>query len=752
MRTLLMLAAIVLAAIAVPAQETAQLARMLTFEMEHSGGLPAGWNTNVPGASVDEKVVRSGRWSARIDRLADSAGQFTMISKSIPLDVAGKTIVLRGYLRTEDVTGFVALWLREDGSTPGSSLAFDTTQSRQVKGTNEWQEHSVSVPVQTEGRQLVFGVLISGTGKVWADDLELLVDGAPFANAPRVERPKTVLDTDREFESGSRIAFDALTTVQIDNLTTLGKVWGFLKYYHPAITSGSRHWDYDLFRMLPDVLAAGTRDAANVRLVKWIASLGAVSDCKTCAALKSETMHFGPDLNWIDDRSRLGDDLSRTLRSIHGNRPATGSQFYVSLVLGIGNPSFEREPAYATIQLPDAGFQLLALYRFWNIVQYWFPYRDVIDGNWDDVLRGSIAAVATAKTPPEYQRQLMTVIARIHDTHANLWSSLAARPPVGECRIPVDVRFIEGRPVVTDGGGSLERGDIITALDGVPVSKLVQEWSPYYAASNEPTRLRDISRFMTRGACGDSTVGVTRGSDAMTLNVARVKPPASGGAAPTHDLPGDTFRKLSDDVAYLKLSSIKGPEVGGYMKSAAGTRGLIIDIRNYPSAFVVFELGQHLVSDQAAFARFTQGDLINPGAFHWGPSVFLKPSAMRYTGKIVILVDEVSQSQAEYTTMAFRAAQGAKVVGSTTAGADGNVSAIPLPGGLRSMISGIGVFYPDKRPTQRIGIVPDIEVRPTIAGIREGRDEVLEAGIREIVGPAVPLSEIQKMIPPRAGR
>lgn len=48
------------------------------------------------------------------------------------------------------------------------------------------------------------------------------------------------------------------------------------------------------------------------------------------------------------------------------------------------------------------------------------------------------------------------------------------------------------------------------------------------------------------------------------------------------------------------------------------------------------------------------------------------------------------------------------------------------------MISGIGVFYPDKRPTQRIGIVPDIEVKPTIAGLRAQRDEVLDAAIREI--------------------
>jgi C-terminal processing protease CtpA/Prc len=81
--------------------------------------------------------------------------------------------------------------------------------------------------------------------------------------------------------------------------------------------------------------------------------------------------------------------------------------------------------------------------------------------------------------------------------------------------------------------------------------------------------------------------------------------------------------------------------------------------------------------------------------------------------------------------MAFRAA-GAIVIGSTTAGAEGDVSEIPVPGGLRTAISGIGVFYPDKKPTQRFGIIPDIEVLPTIAGIRAGRDEVLEVAIQQI--------------------
>ena len=85
------------------------------------------------------------------------------------------------------------------------------------------------------------------------------------------------------------------------------------------------------------------------------------------------------------------------------------------------------------------------------------------------------------------------------------------------------------------------------------------------------------------------------------------------------------------------------------------------------------------------------------------------------------------------------------MVGSTTAGADGNVSRIPLPGGLHTMISGIGIFYPDKRPTQRIGIVPDVEVKPTLDGVRAGRDEVLEAALRQILGLQTPAEEIRTL-------
>jgi hypothetical protein len=437
----------------------------------------------------------------------------------------------------------------------------------------------------------------------------------------------------------------------------------------------------------------------------------------------------------------------------------------MSLVVDEGNPSFDHELSYSKWPYPDAGYRLLALYRFRNMVQYFYPNRDIMSddpanqpGYWNSVLAEFIPRIGLSTGATDYQQQLMQFIARIHDTHANLWSSIASRPPIGPCQLPVDVRFVEGKALVlrynspsAGPASGLMPGDVIDQLDGVAVSDLVDQWRPIYADSNEAARLRDMGTYLTRGQCGAADVVVFRGPGSAaprgpipmvsrrpaTFRVKSVRVDSTTldfSRTSVHDLPGDVFMKLADDIAYLKLSSVRAADSASYIQAANGTKGLIIDIRNYPSDFVPFTLGQLLVSSPANFAWFTNTDPVNPGAIRWGSKVSLTPQQPHYSGMVVILVDEVTQSQAEYTTMAFRTAPGAIVIGSTTAGADGDVSTILLPGGYSSYISGLGVFYPDKRPTQRVGIVPNIVVTPTIEGIRAGRDELIEEAVRQIRG------------------
>ena len=201
-----------LVALICSAQDRARLAEILTFEKQPSIG-PGAWYAYPPNdASIDDKIFHGGGHSVKVERQADSAGQFSGVNYSLPVDFGGTTIVLKGFVRMEDVSDFAGLWVREDGeSREQFGLAFDSMQKLHVGGTHDWTEYSISVPVHADAKQLYIGFLLSGTGKAWADDLQLLVDGKPVWEAPKAEKPKTILSTDTEFDSGSKFSATALS-------------------------------------------------------------------------------------------------------------------------------------------------------------------------------------------------------------------------------------------------------------------------------------------------------------------------------------------------------------------------------------------------------------------------------------------------------------------------------------------------------------------------------------------------------------
>lgn len=729
------------------------LDQVLNFEGPTSASLPGGWYVVPAGVAKLEPKPFRGTWKVvRLESGEQKSNPQTVIEQCVKIDFQGKSIQLQGDLRTRNVKGEAGLWLKEYTAS-GKLLVKKGLGAGTLHGTNTWKRYTVDLPRKRQAQVMVFGAILKGAGTAWVSHLQLNVDGKPISESPRIT---TINDTDREFDNGSGIKIGKLSKVQIANLVTLGKVWGFLKYYDPTVTSGHRQWDYALFRILPKILAAPDLKTANAAMLGWIKALGPLPKCGPCVKLNHKNLQLKPDLDWIGNAQKLGNALSGELHLIYTDR-RKGEQFYVNLASNSGNPVFQHERSYKTIKFPDAGFQLLALYRFWNIVEYWYPYRNIIGENWDKVLSDYIPKLALATSRKAYIRQLMALIAEVHDNHANLWSALQLRPPTGKCHLPVHLRFIQDQPVVTgfaDGAGAstygLHPGDVITRLNGKAVPKLLAKWAPYYGASNQAGLHRQLARYMTRGACGNTKVGFHRNGRSMTARLKRVPIMRADKAPPSSALPGPTFRLLSPQVAYLKLSTVKAANVANYIRRAAGTKGLIIDIRNYPHQFVALKLGSLLVDRPTPFVRFTNGDLTTPGAFHWTRPLDLKPGKPHYGGKVVILVNQNTQSQAEYTTMAFKADPRAIVVGNTTAGADGNISGVSLPGGLFAAISGLGVFYPDKQPTQRIGIVPDIVVRPSIAGIRAGDDPLLDRAIRLIVGPKVPLKKIKALYAPSA--
>ena len=189
------------------------------------------------------------------------------------------------------------------------------------------------------------------------------------------------------------------------------------------------------------------------------------------------------------------------------------------------------------------------------------------------------------------------------------------------------------------------------------------------------------------------------------------------------------YKILKNKITYIDLSKINPNEIPTLQSLIKNSTGIVFDIRNYPKAFVPFLLGSYFVSKPTSFVKFLVGSQKDPGEFSFIKGPVISPAFPLFKGKVVVMVNAKTQSQAEYTAMAFRSGNNTTIIGENTAGADGNVSNISLPGGLSTKISGIGVFYPNGTPTQRVGIIPDLIVKPTINGIRNGKDEMLDMAV-----------------------
>jgi hypothetical protein len=169
----------------------ATVQRFLGFEDQASTKL-TGWFANPRDTvSADDRVVHTGQWSARLQRDSQSKNTYSVITRSLPLDFQGRVVELRGYLRLQDVSDVAGLWLGEDND--GQMIELENMGSQQVKGTRDWAQYRITLPINPRVKQLDFGVLVSGTGTLWADDLELLVDGEPIAQAPS-KQPLTNAD------------------------------------------------------------------------------------------------------------------------------------------------------------------------------------------------------------------------------------------------------------------------------------------------------------------------------------------------------------------------------------------------------------------------------------------------------------------------------------------------------------------------------------------------------------------------------
>ncbi|MHC0038256.1 S41 family peptidase [Pseudoneobacillus sp. C159] len=519
----------------------------------------------------------------------------------------------------------------------------------------------------------------------------------------------------------------------INHLFVLGKVWGFLKYYHPNVAAGKFDWDAELMNVLPQILESDSSQERDRVLTNWITRLGTFDEEKNQAI--EEDIIFEPDLNWISELNFEERLETKLIQIKNAERP--NEHHYVYLAENVGNPVLN-EDSYDSMSFENDGYRLLSLYRYWNIIEYFFPYKNLIDEDWDGVLQEFIPKYISVSNELDYKLTILELIGRVHDTHANIWMQDATLNEFwGIHSAPLRLSFIENKPVVTgyydDEFGEksgLINGDVIIKINNQPVEEIIEEKLKYIPASNYPTKLRDLAPKLLRTNEEKLNVEFIRAGKTNQAQLEVYSLSVLGNPSGYLKSDKDGFKMLDSEIAYLYIGNLFESDLPDILEKIQRTKGLIIDIRGYPSDNVLYTLAEFLLPEKTVFTKISNGSIENPGLFKIVRALEAgKKNKDYYKGKVIILVNEQTQSASEFDAMAFRQAPGAIVIGSTTAGADGNVSFFDLPGGINTALSGIGIYNPDGSDTQRVGILPDIIVEPTIEGIRQKKDEVLEKAI-----------------------
>ncbi|WP_080903066.1 S41 family peptidase [Parabacteroides sp. Marseille-P3160] len=711
----------------------------LSFE-KIQNGMPQNWEVYPSQQNysiyLDSIIVKSGKYAIAIESTGDSITDHA-ITFNFPNKYEGKKITLSGYIKSENVDGYAGLLM-----AVGADKEIHIPNKNGVVGTTDWNKYELTLDlVHPLIQNIIIGGFLEGKGKIWLDDLKVTIDGQNIEKIQSYKPKPFPAKGDKEFDKGSNIIFPTLSEQKIEDLELLGRIWGFLKYHHPIIANGDYNIDYELFRILPSYLNSNDNKQRDKILLKWINKYGRIQKSNICRSIH-DTAFVKPNLTWIE-RSNINLKLKKTLIKIYLNRNQ-GYHYYIELMPGVGNPYFSNERTYEAMDYPDAGFRLLALFRYWNIIYYFFPYKHLIDKDWNVIFKEYIPLFIKAKNRLEYELAASQLIGEICDSHAILldgWIKVDSLR--GKGQTPIVAQFIENRLVVTDyyffydekvKSAALHKGDIITHIDGKPVELIVDSVKKYYSASNNVAKMRDIARDILRSNKPYIRINYISSGKIKQKEVIvgrRDRWIYYRNKGKDNDIT-PCYKFICKDIGYITLKNIKSKEISVIMQKFINTKGIIIDIRNYPHSFVPFLLGSYFVSDTTPFVKFTISNPENPGEFNYTPVLVIPKPERFYQGRLLVLVNEETHSQAEYTAMAFRAGDNTTIVGSQTSGADGNVSKIVLPGGLYTRISGIGVYYPDGSETQRFGIVPDIKIEPTIKGIREGRDELLEKAIEII--------------------
>ena len=640
-----------------------------------------GWQHSGYGVGASGDVYQSARLNRRTS--LPSPEPFGTVAQC--LDAApfrGGEIRLRAAVKA--VSGGGQLWLRVDRKD-GRPGFFDNMGDRPVR-SDRWQHYEISGPVAADATQVCFGCLISGAGQVLADDFRL-----------------------SSRKAGSGTWQDAPV--------------GNAGFEESAAGRPPVRWSAPPMRMYSFLVAApDAAEGAKALLIKGTAN--EVS---------------GP-LPFFPARPKVGDFIAKDIGSglsclmpiaLYGS----DTQTYPPAPTAKRNAllsALDRDVARTAAHLTgdDVYVRLADIVIAWNVFRHFYPYFDVVQADWPAALAEALKAALADKTRTDFLRTLKWFTAKLKDGH--VWVGLQGDSSES-ATLPLDWGWIEGGLVVTKvldpALAGIRVGDIVRTVDGVPSGDaMAREETDISAATPGWLRYRALAALRT--GAPDKAVRLEIQDDEevrplqlkASLSIQEHRLRLRSGAVKSKPLGGG--------VQYLNLDLISWEEITALLPELQKASAIICDLRGYPN-------GNHLLighllkkADTARWMGIPQ--IIRPDyeqveyrRIGW----FLAPRAPALSAKIVFLCDGSAISYAESFLGYIEGYKLATIVGQPSAGTNGNVNTLSLPGGYTVSWTGMRVEKIDGSRHHGVGIVPDVLVERTVRGVRAGRDEFLDKAL-----------------------
>ena len=497
--------------------------------------------------------------------------------------------------------------------------------------------------------------------------------------------------------------FPNTDSLYINNLAITCKVWGILKYYGNKTTNGSINWDTELINTLSEIENVKNQHEFNKIINGLILKVG----------FGKKEMGNSNEENLFEKNYRLALDssnLSMLKRIIdnyypHRNYYAYNKNYYL-----------KNEIPYSDSIFPGKACRILALFRFWNVIKFFYPYENHTGNMWDSVLMQYIHRFINCKDTLDYHLAVVELAKELHDNHLSYVYSKILHNHIYKDYYypPLIVDFVENKTIIRDlksdslnDFNQVKPGDIILKINNKPIEQYRKKLYKYTAAAETRIIERNLNHFLFAGRRGTKvSITVERENEVIDINLIR-------NCKGMRELLAKSMFPLSliinDTVLYLNLCRISDvKKEKKLLKMIKMYPVLVLDIRGhinyYPNKII-----KALANGKRINTMIVKKPTIKHPGYFSVTEITVKGKKRNniFPKTIKVLIDENTQSSSELTAIKLKEL-GATLIGSETAGVPGLMCFITLPGNIRIAYTGTVYYPPTQSNAVKIPIKPDI--------------------------------------------